>query len=84
MVGGATGALDVVILDEAGNGVPGAVVEVATPEVEPGARGETNAVGRFSTWISGDAVGAYDLTLRVTRRRLSAIAVKTVAAGRGR
>ena len=86
MVGGAAGALDVVVLDEAGNGVPGAVVEVVRPpEVELArTQGETNAVGRFSTWISAvTRAGAYDLTLRARKGDWSAIAVKTVAAGVG-
>ncbi len=86
MVGGAAGALDVVVLDEAGNGVPGAVVEVVRPpEVElTRTQGQTNAVGRFSTWISAvTRAGAFDLTLRARKGDWSAIAVKTVAAGVG-
>ncbi len=93
MVGGAAGALDVVVQDEAGNGVPGAAVEIVRPpsiELTGCAdqcttlEGVTNAIGRYSAWISRvTSEGEHDLTLRASKGAWSGVTAKTVVAGVG-
>jgi cysteine-rich repeat protein len=86
LVGGSAGALDVVVFDQAGNGVSNVAIEiVAPPAVELSrSQGNTNALGRFSTWITAVTMqGEHELTLRASQGNWSGLSAKTVAAGLG-